>query len=269
MANPLALKFGFSALRFVWALWMAPYRVAIVSGIGLLLIAISQVWRWFNIPSRHFFGVDIDADLFFGSGILVFAMLVAIVVPAIILILIGFVWKQILVRTDDKVSVIRKILNDSLKQPYGLAYLAMNYRGVILEAYDVTIIRLQLSKEGIDIAERDMLSELRRLGGQVLHEVEVLNFRFRQLKLGNMHRVIYDPKHGGGLLYYHVHANQYLLGCAIEIEPLESKNGGLPPANLGMEQITKDIRTAQGLPPRKPRASAAAGEANAPSHFPT
>jgi len=253
MPNPLALKFGFGAMRFVWALWMAPYRIAIVAGIGLLIAAVGFVWRYLDLPSRHFFGVDIDAHLFFASAVLVGAMLVAIVVPAVIFSVIGFVWKIILERSDAQVPVIRGILKDSLTRSYGLAYLAMNYRGVVLEAYDIILIRKQLANEGIDIAERTMLVELRRLGTRVLHEVEMVNIRFRQLKLGNMHRVIYDPKHGGGVLYYHVHANQYLLGCAIEVEPLEPEDGELPVANQGMEELTKSIRTAQGLPPRRPR----------------
>jgi len=253
MPNPLALKFGFSAFRFAWAIWLAPYRVAIVSGIGLLLILVGLVWRSLEIPTKQIFGVEIDAHLFFASSILVFAMLVAITVPVFLLTMIGVVWKVILERTDKKVGVIRQILKDALKKEHGLAYLAMNYRGVVVEAYDLNIIRQQIGKEGTDIAEREMLRELRRLGFQVPHEVEMVNFRFRQLKLGAMHRIIYDPKQGGGLLYYHVHANQYLLGCAIEIEPLESKDGALPPANTGMEELTKAIRVAQGLPPRKPR----------------
>lgn len=253
--NPLALRFGLSLFRFTWAIWMAPYRIAIVTGIALLLLGVGYAWEAFHFPTRNFFGVDIDSHLFYAGSVLTFAMLIAIAVPAGLFIVIGTVWKVILERTDDNVPIIRQILANALKQPFGLAYLAMNYRGVVLEAFDVEIIRKQLSQEGIDIAERQMLSELRRLGLQVLNEVEMVNNRFRQLKLGAMHRVIYDPKHGGGLLYHHVHANQYLLGCAIEIEPLESKNGALPPANQGMEELTKSIRAAQGLPPRRPRVS--------------
>jgi len=260
MPNPLALKFGFGAMRFVWALWMAPYRIAIVAGISLLLALVGFAWQRLELPSRHFFGVDIDAHLFFASAVLVGAMLIALVVPVVIFSIIGVIWRVVLERTDAQVYVIRGILKDALSRPHGLTYLAMNYRGVVLEAYDIVLIRKQLANEGIDISERTMLQELRRLGGHVLHEVEMVNVRFRQLKLGNMHRVIYDPKHGGGLLYYHVHANQYLLGCAIEVEPLESTNGELPPANAGMEELTKAIRTAQGLQPRKPRLPGAAGE---------
>jgi hypothetical protein len=255
MANPLALKFGFSAMRFVWAVWMAPYRIAIVGGLGLLLLAIGFTWRWAGFPTRNFFGVDVDDHLFFASSVIVLAMLVAIIVPAAIFTVVAAIWKVILERTDAKVPVIRKLLTEALRLPHGLAYLAMNYRGVVLEAYDIDIIRKQLAHEGIDIGERQMLIELRRLGSRVLHEVEVLNMRFRQLRLGAMHRVIYDPKNGGGLLYYHVTANQYLLGCAIEIEPLESHQGALPPAFQGMEELIKAIRNAEGLPPRKPRAS--------------
>lgn len=256
--NPLALRFGFGMMRFVWAIWLAPYRIAIVMGIALLMLMTGLVWRWVGLTEKHVFGIDINADLFFASSLLVAALLVAIVVPATIFIVIGAVWRVILERTDEQVKVIRDIMKQSLYTPAGLAYLAMNYRGVIIEAYDLEIIRRQLAKEEIDIAERQMLMELRRLGAHVLHEVEMVNIRFRQLKLGNMHRVIYDPKHGGGFLYYHVHANQYLLGVAIEIEPLESKDGQLPPANQGMEELTKRIRNAQGLAPRKPRMSPSA-----------
>lgn len=248
MPNPIAFRFGFFAMRFVWAVWLAPYRIAMVTGIGLLLVAIGFVWRWLDIPNKHFFGVDIDPHLFFASAILVFALLVAILVPALIFMAIGAIWKLILERTDSKVIEIRTILNDALKKPFGMVYLAANYRGVVIETYDIEQIRRQLAKTGIDVAERTMLAELRRLGFQVLHEVEMVNFRFRHFKLGHMERVIYDPKYGGGFLYFHVHANQYLFGCVIEREPLEpTSDGRLPPAFHGLEEMVKGIRTVMGL----------------------
>ena len=260
MPNPMAFRFGFVAMRFVWAVWLAPYRIAMVCGIGALLVAIGFVWRWLHIPSKQFFGVDIDDHLFFASAVLVFALVIAIVVPALIFMAVGAIWKVILERSDEKVAEIRTILRDTLNKPYGLAYLAVNYRGVVIEAYDPEILRRQLAKAGIDVAERNMLTELRRLGAQVLHEIDMVNFRFRQLKLGHMQRVIYDPKYGGGLLYYHVHANQYLFGVVVEVEPLEPCDGKLPPSCVGMEEMVVSIRKVLGLAlteeaPKPPAAS--------------
>lgn len=259
MPNPMAFRFGFVALRFVWAVWLAPYRVLMITGMGLLLIAVGFAWRWLHIPSKNFFGVDIDDHLFFASAVLVYALLIAILVPTLIFMAIGAIWKVILERTDTKVAEIRAILRNALKKPYGLVYLAANYRGVVVETFDSQMLRQQLAKTGIDLAERTMLAELRRLGSQVLHEVETVNFRFRHLKLGHMQRVIYDPKYGGGFLYFHVHANQYLFGCVIDIEPLEPKDGQLPAAYKGMEEMVMAIRGALGLAlieePAKPPAA--------------
>jgi hypothetical protein len=243
----MAFRFGFVAMRFVWAVWLAPYRIAMVTGIGLLLIAIGFTWRWLQIPPKQFFGVDIDDHLFFASAVLVFALMVAIIVPALIFMAIGAVWKAVLEKIDKRVAEIRGILRAVHQGGSGLVYLATNYRGVVIETSDAEMLRRQLARTGIDLAERSMLTELRRLGSQVLHEVEMVNFRFRHLKLGHMERVIYDPKYGGGFLYFHVHANQYLFGCVVDVEPLEPKNGQLPPAYKGMEETAKAIRAALGL----------------------
>lgn len=247
MPNPMAFRFGFFAMRFVWAVWLAPYRIAIVTGVGLLLIAIGFAWRWLHIPSKQFFGVDIDDHLFFASAVLVFALMVAIVVPALIFMAIGAIWRVILKRIDPKLSEIAGILRGGLVKTYGLVYLATNYRGIVVEIADADMLRRQLARTGIDMAEKAMLTELRRLGSQVLHEVEMVNFRFRHLKLGHMQRVIYDPKYGGGFLYFHVHANQYLFGCVVDKTPLEPHDGKLPPAFFGMESMVKEIQTALGL----------------------
>lgn len=258
MPNPMALRLGVSLIQFVRTIWLAPYRVAVFTGMGLLMMGVGLVWRWFHFRTVHFFGLDIDADLFFASGLLVFAMLVAILVPAALLAGGMVIWRMIVERIDPNVGLIRGILREALKKPSGLVYVATNYRGVTLEAYDSGLLRHQLARAGIDLAERQMLSELRRLGGQTLGEVDAVNQRFRHLRLGHMLRVIYDPKHGGGLLYYHVHANEYLLGVVVEVDPMEPKDGKLPPAYQGMEDAVAAIRAALGL-------AVAKGEAQAPA----
>lgn len=247
MPNPMAFRFGFFAMRSVWAIWLAPYRIAVVAGIGTLLVAVGFAWRWLHIPPKQFFGVDIDDHLFFASAVLVFALMVAIGVPTALFMAVGAIWRAVLEKTDKKVAEIRAILRSQHQTPSGLVYLATNYRGVIIETHDAAMLRQQLSMTGIDLAERSMLNELRRLGSQVLHEVEMVNFRFRHMKLGHMKRVIYDPKYGGGFLYFHVHANQYLFGCVVDIAPLEPTDGKLPPAFHGMEEMVKAIRATLGL----------------------
>ena len=204
-----------------------------VTGIGLLLIAVGFAWRWLDIPSKNFFGVDIDDHLFFASAVLVYALLVAILVPALIFMAIGAVWKidPRTHRQEESPRFARSCTVPS-RNLYGLVYLAANYRGVVIETFDSHVLRHQLAKTDIDLAKRTMSPNSVGLDRKYCTKSRRSTFAsdISSSRWSTCSACTYDPKYGGGFLYFHVHANQYLFGCVIDIEPLEPKDGQLPAA---------------------------------------
>jgi hypothetical protein len=135
----------------------------------------------------------------------------------------------VLLAHGDTCRAIRSALEAIVQKEGGLIYVAVPFRGVVIDAFETRYAVDQIQKEKLQVSVGRLRSEYRRLARSIDGVVSLCTEAVRDTRQGHMHRLVLDVRHGG-VLYEQVIGRTYLMGCVIDQDCMESANGELPRA---------------------------------------